>query len=338
MTNANKQLGVFFPGALGDFVCFLPALDQLRSRGSVKLFARTEYVDLVGPEVAISSLERYEVRRLFAPAAHCDARVRAFFGGFSEVHSWTGSQAPLFVVQLQQATGGRGRCYPFTPPPDQGAVTHQADYYRSCLGLGHDAATQPKLPAAAAAQDWCESLCQHYRLNARPLLVLAPGSGALEKNWPAAYFAQVAAWWCNEIGGVVTTLVGPVEQERGKLDRILDHSHLLREISLAQCAEVIRRATLFVGNDSGISHLAAATGTRSVVLFGPTDPSRWCPRGPHVTAIARDLSCSPCAPTTMKQCRHRDCLSGLAPQELIAQIARLPEVINLTRLGAGIRV
>ncbi len=56
---------------------------------------------------------------------------------------------------------------------------------------------------------------------------------------------------------------------------------------LGELARFLAGARLFLGNDSGIAHLAAAVGTPVVALFGPTDPAVWAPRGPHVSVVAR---------------------------------------------------
>lgn len=60
---------------------------------------------------------------------------------------------------------------------------------------------------------------------------------------------------------------------------------LLHAESLVELARSLAGARLYIGNDSGVSHLAAAVGCPTVVLFGPTDPRVWAPRGGHVTVV-----------------------------------------------------
>src|SRR5919206_3944756 len=81
-TRRQERIIAIFPGALGDFVCFLPALQHLARRGSVELFARSVFSELVPNGVLLRSLESYEITRLFVEGADVDERLRRFYGGF----------------------------------------------------------------------------------------------------------------------------------------------------------------------------------------------------------------------------------------------------------------
>src|SRR5262249_62017806 len=67
----------------------------------------------------------------------------------------------------------------------------------------------------------------------------------------------------------------------------LPEGRVARDHSLRQLAALFERATVFVGNDSGLSHLAAVVGCPSLVLFGPTDPAVWAPTGARVCVVPR---------------------------------------------------
>jgi heptosyltransferase III len=98
-------------------------------------------------------------------------------------------------------------------------------------------------------------------------IILHPFSGSAKKNWPLAQFRELAA-----LLGDVQWTCGPEEELPGAV----------RFGDLAELARWISGARLYIGNDSGITHLAAAVGTPVLALFGPTDPAIWCPAGPHV--------------------------------------------------------
>jgi ADP-heptose:LPS heptosyltransferase len=168
--------------------------------------------------------------------------------------------------------------------------------------------------------------------------VIAPGSGAREKNWPEDCFGAVADWWRERIHGAVIVLIGVVEEERGLSLRLQNAGVIACGLDLAQAAALLAACDLFLGNDSGITHLAAASGTRTVALFGPSSPRQWAPRGARVMVLSRNENCAPCDVTTMKGCAHRRCLTGLGADRVIAALAQLPEVATLTRYGAGITV
>jgi ADP-heptose:LPS heptosyltransferase len=74
---------------------------------------------------------------------------------------------------------------------------------------------------------------------------------------------------------------------------------------------------LFIGNDSGISHLAAALGIPTVAIFGPTDPKVWSPKGRNIAVVRQEIPCSPCPQERFFQCRHFECLKGVEMEHVL---------------------
>jgi heptosyltransferase-2 len=113
----------------------------------------------------------------------------------------------------------------------------------------------------------------------RGFLAVHPGSGSPSKNWPLMRFLDAArrlsgaSPWLLVAGPAEEALVAP----RGSI--------LAREWPLRVLAAVLARAGLFLGNDAGVSHLAAAAGAPTLALFGPTDPALWAPVGPRVLTL-----------------------------------------------------
>jgi heptosyltransferase-3 len=106
-----------------------------------------------------------------------------------------------------------------------------------------------------------------------------PGSGSRSKNWPLERFAAVAR---RLAGGQPWLLVfGPAEAEMPDLEG----SVVARSWPVRTLGATLARAGLVVGNDSGASHLAAASGAPTLALFGPTDPALWAPVGPSVETL-----------------------------------------------------
>ena len=119
----------------------------------------------------------------------------------------------------------------------------------------------------------------------RKALVLHPGSGSVRKNWPG---------WAAAIGSLhpleVTVVAG--QADAVALDALLaawpsdtGAPTVLSDLSLERLAAILAGASLYLGNDSGVSHLAAALSVPSVVVFGPTDPEIWRPIGPSVVVL-----------------------------------------------------
>ncbi|HLH72843.1 MAG TPA: glycosyltransferase family 9 protein [Chloroflexota bacterium] len=137
-----------------------------------------------------------------------------------------------------------------------------------------------------------------------------PGMSLLRKRWPVQSFVALARR--IQEAGVTIVLVG-APQDRGAAEEICDElssagpgearngqraSHkllnLTGELSLDELAELARRAVVYIGNDSGPTHLAEAAGARVIAVFGPSDPVVYGPRAPNAVAISAGFWCSPC--------------------------------------------
>jgi ADP-heptose:LPS heptosyltransferase len=92
---------------------------------------------------------------------------------------------------------------------------------------------------------------------------------------------------------------------------------------LRTLAALLRRGKCFIGNDSGITHLAAAVGTPSIALFGPTDPGVWGPRGENVSIIRGETDCSPCTPETLRGCTRQRCLENIKVETVFKVMERI---------------
>jgi ADP-heptose:LPS heptosyltransferase len=285
----------------------------------------------------VHSLECYLIHRLFVPQSGQAEELRCFFGTYAAIFSWMGSQQSTFIEELYSVSQGRARVFPFQPPS---MSMHQADYYLACVvGNPSRAAAFQEIPLNPEAVAWAERYWQQHELIDKPVLALAPGSGAREKNWPDAFFRLVADWWRQRTSGTIVVVLGPVEEERGIERPLTEGAIAARHLSLSRLAALLARADLYLGNDSGVSHLAAALNVVSVVLFGPSNVKQWVPRGKSVTVLSQEVECTPCAVSVMKKCAHRTCLTTLKPEYVCRELDRLVEEnLTLTRGEAGITV
>jgi len=332
---ARSRIAVLFPGALGDFICFLPALEKLARDADVDLFARREFADIAPSGAIVRSLECNEISRMFTANAAEDQRLQDFFGAYAAIYSWFGSAQSEFVRRLGWLSRGRARVFPFQPSNRR---THQTDYYVGCLQGDSAVQREPQVELRPDGVAWCGEFWATYELHRRAVLVIAPGSGAREKNWPEDFFLAIVKWWREAVDGAVVLLTGPVEEERGGVERLRRSCLIASKVTLSQAAALLARSDVYLGNDSGMTHLAAAQGIRTVALFGPSNARQWAPRGRRVTIVSREIECSPCSIPTMKSCPHRACMTKLHPTNVINLMATLPELVTLTRVGAGIKV
>ncbi|MGH7769440.1 MAG: glycosyltransferase family 9 protein [Candidatus Binatia bacterium] len=307
-----EKILVLFPGALGDFICFFPALEFLARNRSVDLFARAEYADLLPPTIRVSSLERREISRLFVGGAGRDEALRRFFEPYRSVYSWTGNSDRNFATNIEALAGGRAKLFAFRPVD---SVIHISDYYLECVGGKPAGETIPVVPLRRDALFWGRNWLSEGGFAGKRILALAPGSGAREKNWPGEFFREVERWW-RESGGESFAIFGPAEEEWCE-DRDWRGANVIRNLELGKIAALLSLSDLYLGNDSGLTHLAAAVGADVVALFGPTDPGEWAPRGRRAAVVSRNVECSPCANQVMKSCSHRKCLTALTPDAVI---------------------
>ena len=128
---------------------------------------------------------------------------------------------------------------------------------------------------------------------AGPILAAAPAASWMGKAWPAERFSTLAAELLNEggplAGGRLLLLGGPEDKWVGEqVRRVIPRARLIDLVGRTDpliAYAALRRARLFVGNDSGLMHLAAAAGAPTLGLFGPSDERLYAPWGPHARAL-----------------------------------------------------
>ncbi|HXZ88525.1 MAG TPA: glycosyltransferase family 9 protein [Candidatus Binataceae bacterium] len=286
-----RRVLVIFPGALGDLICALPALRTIAGRNpgwGIELMARPELARFAVGRMGVArghSIDRRELSHLFATDRDKSSEARGFFGAFQKIYSFFGGDDARFRRGLAAVAGGATAFIPFRPP----GAGHVAQCYLEALGH----ADQMTIQSDASALHSIDVLDQdivaasqtlsRHGLGRGEFLLIFPGSGSPRKNWPADNFAALARR-INSITKPVIVL-GPAETSIESLFRT--EFVTLSRLELGEVAGLACLARGFVGNDSGVSHLAAASGARGVVLFGPTDPERWCPLG-HVDVVRRE--------------------------------------------------
>lgn len=310
---------VFFPGALGDFLCFLPTLLALRRSypGRLRLVAEYTWTTLLDhPGIELIPMHRREVADLFSDGSGLREATRNLFGGFARIRSWTGHADPHFLDRLAQLCEDT-QVFPFR---DFRPAERAPAYFARTAGLTIDLEAQQVLSNLRQAVHLdavgCDAWLRQQRLVGERLLVLHPGSGARRKNWQG--FHPLVEAWRRAVGPAwrIIELAGPAESENSPAPGCTR----LEDAPLPLVAALLARADLYVGNDSGISHLAGIIGTPGLVLFGSTDPIAWRPLGHSLSCLHRPLECSRC-PNAF--CEHR-----LAVAEVVERLLRMERTAN----------
>jgi ADP-heptose:LPS heptosyltransferase len=148
--------------------------------------------------------------------------------------------------------------------------------------------------ALETAWNWLAAAGVH--LFRSPLVAISPNSGFLHKRWPVNQFLDLADILINDLNATVLMIARDetdfhfVTSARNRKDGRI---HLLSGLPLDALSGIFSYVDLHVGNDSGLAHLAAAVGTSTVTIFGPTAPSLWKPVGPKAITVYRDDATCP---------------------------------------------
>lgn len=169
----------------------------------------------------------------------------------------------------------RGQVISHSPHPPEDGSRHIIDHLLQGLApLDLPLKREPNVAVSDAKRD-------------APFAILHPGSGSLSKNWPLDRYIDLGSRLSSQ--GPIAWSLGPAEDAICEQIERLEHDHtILSGMTLTDLGATIASAPVYVGNDTGITHLAAATGTPTVALFGPTDNRIWGPVGSIVRTLTGD--------------------------------------------------
>lgn len=275
MSATPLSVWVFHRGALGDSVILWPIFRALKSAGvAVTLVTDREKAELASREVGIDAvdIEQPRFNQLWIPSGrvepvrgvdvvfsfHADGRRGVWADNAARV--FPGARIRVLCCRPDQRLVGRLITRPPSDRPGSRRDEVAGPYFSGAIP---EPIEHPSGP-----------------------IVVHVGAGAESKRWPLNRWTPLLKA-LRAHGAKVEVIAGEVEAEKFSPE---DRRHFAVTAgrylsSLADLARAIRPATLYIGFDSGPTHLAAAMGVHTAVIFGPTDPRRWLPRGPSVLAL-----------------------------------------------------
>ena len=314
MTAASRIAVVRALHGLGDMLCAVPALRALRRAH------RSAHISLIGLPACAWMLERFGSlldalvpfpgfpgipEQPLAPRALARfiaaARARPFdiaiqmHGSGTVSNAFTTMMGARTAAGLYEAAGERpvGRFFPY---PRRGSEVHRCLYLARAL----DCPADDNAVSFPVRDEDRAKLAEHARLQDlldERFVCLHAGARDPARRWPSRRFAEVGDALAS--AGYRVVLTGTAA-ERAAADEVAAAMrrpalNAAGETSLGAAAALLERAALLVTNDTGISHLAAAVGTPSVVVFLASDPERWAPldRARHRPVVARGLTDRP---------------------------------------------
>jgi len=301
------------PGAIGDCILTLPLavyMKDMLGLGSIDILGHTEYIGFLPGRSCVDSvrsIDSIDIHRLFAETAKFslkdqDPLINAFFD-YGLIVTFMGKPDSNFEQNLIFTTNCSHSAEVITlsmkPPKD--FSEHLADFYirqfiDQCGFALQSQSTKTGnclIKTTEADISTGKDLLRDIGLGfGEKLMVIQPGSGGPKKCWHLENFLAVAKE-LNSKSVEIIFLLGPAEMERYSDETIKKISNVgkcLTNLSLTQVLGLLSCVDGFIGNDSGITHLAAALGVRTYTVFGPTNPDVYKSIGPDVTVFASKIA------------------------------------------------
>jgi ADP-heptose:LPS heptosyltransferase len=305
---------IFHQGALGDFIVTFPILQALKTVYSrIDGICRTSFghlaVDL-GVLDAFHPLESARFATLYTE--NVDPRVGKLVSAYGTVLLFSFSK---FIEKSARKIDGPRVCR-ILPWPHEPQKIHITEFLvRQILGrvLQADAACRQFLQTLAALEGGARR-----RPGPGARVIISPGAGGVRKRWPLAGFLKVAAE-LTSLGLRPQILLGPAEND---LAEALSGgpqpvAPILATRTFGDLIGALESAGYYIGNDSGVSHLAAFLGLSTLVVFGPSDPDRWRPFGRHVYTIRSASHGGFDMTEDGRDCCEYACLRDITPQRVL---------------------
>jgi len=308
-----RTIFVVHPGGLGDVLLARPALRVVQAAfpsHQLGLVAGAEVGRLLhacGEVAAAFPLESGALAGLLAGPAWVASTLRDWLVRCDLAVCWMADPESRLSSTLQGL--GVSRVIVRSPASSAGVGMHQEDRF---LETVRDIVTAERVEQRLQLPD-------HLRARGRArLAMIHPGSGSPRKCVaPALLAALVARLQAIEV--VPVLIGGPADD--GMVADVVDACArppvIVRDQDLLAVAGQMAHADLFVGHDSGLTHLATALQVPTVALFGPTDPRRWAPRGPHVTVLTGE-PCGCDGWSAVQVCSDQSCLR--IPEETLTMV------------------
>ncbi|MCZ7644749.1 MAG: glycosyltransferase family 9 protein [Planctomycetota bacterium] len=271
------------PGALGDAVLTLPAVETLLGAGARRVTVlgtpgSWAWLPPDEPRVAVRDFGAPEWAALAAPGLELPPRARAALAGVALAVCYLKTGGAHAVRILEEA--GAAHAVAAEPPLAAGPEPIHASHIllRPLLDAGLKATASAPLTLGPTPP---------ARNQEPPCLALHPGSGGRRKCWPAERYAELARRAAERFKLRALLLAGPADEAAraafGEAAHGVAYETLL-ERPLREVAARLANCRAFVGNDAGVTHLAARF-CPTLALFGPTDPRVWRPLGPRVEVV-----------------------------------------------------
>jgi heptosyltransferase-3 len=281
-------------GAIGDFILTLPALKALRDAypdARIEILGYKHIAVLAESRFyaqAVRSIEYGPLSRFFAKNSELPAELADYFATFDLIISYLYDPDGIFESNLRRC-GVKNLL--FGPAKIAKTSDHAARQLARPIeefGIRVVDLTEKIFLSEEDRQFGREFL----QTPSQPIIAIHPGSGSKEKNWPLQNWIELFSreHWHVEKRPSLIVISGEADKaQTAQLEHTWKDQNIrfAKNLPLPHLAAVLEHS-IFIGHDSGISHLAAAAGANCILLFGPTDPNVWAPRNENVQVFAAE--------------------------------------------------
>ena len=311
----ENHILVIHHGALGDVVSTFPALLRLKkSYGSIAIICQSSIGQLARELDIVDKwfpLEAAAFATLYS--SHIDPIVKNILLSYRKIILFSRSRSlekTLFSISENEV-------YRIPPRPDLGQKIHVTQHILSNLvryRLLEESDKDTRITLSLSI--YSDRRNPQYDPSK---IIIHPGSGSRKKCWPISNFVKVASS-IDANGKQPEFILGPAEYDL--YDILLQSKRLNAKVHiierLTELTGLLKTGGGFIGNDSGVSHLAAFIGLPTVAVFGPSDPEIWKPMGRAVNVVRPDVDCSPCFETGTVGCEDMECFNGITQEDVLA--------------------
>ncbi len=306
-----KKVLIIRGGSLGDLILTVPVFWSLKKNNFiVYLLGRNPQASLLkrlGVVDEVIGWDSPEGIKFFTPERDLSSELSTFHLVLNY------STSPLLIENLRR--NFTHTLVNFDPLPSFSLSMHMSEYLlQPLISLG-----------IKVFKDWKVDL---EGFSEARFISVHPGSGSKKKNWGREKFLALLNWLVERYE--VLVLLGEAEREdipfweKEVRER---KATIVVEKDLWELSLLLKRSKLYIGNDSGITHLAAFLGVPTLAIFGPTNPLIWKPLGEKVRIVVpQGVDCAPCSREEREECREPKCLNSITLEEVRKEVEKIIEI------------
>jgi heptosyltransferase-2 len=289
-----KRILVIRGGAIGDFIVTLPALKALREacpHAHIEILGYKHIAVLAENRFyaqAVRSIEYGSLSGFFAKNSELPAELADYFASFDLIISYLYDPDGVFESNLRRC-GVRNLLWgPAKIVETSDHAARQLARPIEELGIRVVDLTEKIF----LSEEDCQFGREFLQTPSQPIIAIHPGSGSKEKNWPLQNWIELFSrehWHVEDRPSLIFISGEADEAQAAQLEHTWKDQDIrfAKNLPLPHLAGVLEHS-IFIGHDSGISHLAAAAGANCILLFGPTDPNLWAPRNENVQVVTAE--------------------------------------------------